>query len=312
MVMFTNGELDAFGATPEQYGMLLKQPDVSNRTNHFEYLSPIAGYSYIAWNEERDGQPTIFADKRVRQAMTMLTDRDSICKNILLGYAVPAAGPFSPLSKQNDPSLKDWSYDSAGAAALLKQAGFEDRDGSGVLSLADGRRLSFKLSYPSKSATTQRMMQFIKDTYARGGVGMELDPVDWTVIEQRLKNRKFDAVSLAWTAGIEDDIYQMFDSSQIADEGDNMMSYRNPDFDAAVHAARTSVDEAKRMPMWWRCQRILHDDQPYTFLIIRKSLRFIDKRIQNVQAGQTGLNYVQDWTQPVPWFVPREAQKYTK
>ena len=64
------------------------------------------------------------------------------------------------------------------------------------------------------------------------------------------------------------------------------------------------------MPLWHECQRILHEDQPYTFLSISKSLRFIDKRIENVAVGQTGLNFVQDWTQPMPWYVPTAMQKY--
>jgi peptide/nickel transport system substrate-binding protein len=104
----------------------------------------------------------------------------------------------------------------------------------------------------------------------------------------------------------------MFDSSQIADEGDNFMSYRNPDLDKAIEIARTTVDEAKRIPLWRQCQRILHEDQAYTFLTIGKSLRFIDKRIANVEVGKTGLNYVQDWNQPIPWYVPHELQKYSK
>ena len=310
MVMFGNGGLDIFGATPEQYTLMVKDPRFTDKSNHFEYLSPIAGYHFIAWNEQRDGKATMFADKRVRQAMTMLTDRKGICDNILLGYAVPAAGPFNPLSKQNDPELKDWTYDQAAALALLKTAGFEMRDNSGVLSKSDGTRLSFKLTYPSKSSTVQRMMQFIKDTYARGGVDLQLDPVDWTILEKRLTSREFDAISLGWSAGVEDDIYQMFDSSQIADQADDFMSYRNPDMDKAIETARKTVDEDKRMPLWHECQRILHEDQPYTFLTISKSLVFIDKRIQNVSVGKTGLNFVGDWQQPMPWYVPPELQKY--
>ena len=40
--------------------------------------------------------PRIFADKRVRQAMTMLTDRERICQEVMLGYATVASGPFAP------------------------------------------------------------------------------------------------------------------------------------------------------------------------------------------------------------------------
>ena len=42
----------------------------------------------------------MFADKHVRQAMTMLIDRDAICKQIFAGYATPAVTCFAPGSKQ--------------------------------------------------------------------------------------------------------------------------------------------------------------------------------------------------------------------
>lgn len=310
LVMYGNGELDSVGLQPEQYKLLLKKQDIMDRSNQFIYTSPIAGYTYIAWNEKKAGKATIFADKRVRQALTMLTDRQGICDNILLGFAQPAKGPFSPLSKQNDPSLKDWTYDPAAAKALLKQVGFEDRDGSGLLTLPDGTPFSFKLSYPSKNETTDRIMQYIKDCYASAGVHAELDPVDWTIIEERLKTRDYDAISLGWSAGLEDDIYQMFDSSQIQNEADNFMSYSSPEMDAAIRKARATVDEDQRMPIWHECQRILHEDQPYTFLIVRKSIRFFDKRIQNIHEAKLGLNFVGDWTMPMPWAVPTALQKY--
>ncbi|MBV8781733.1 MAG: hypothetical protein JO353_10080 [Phycisphaerae bacterium] len=44
----------------------------------------------------------------------------------------------------------------------------------------------------------------------------------------------------------------------------------------------------------------------------RKSLRFFDKRFANVKVGKTGLNFVLDWTQPIPWYVPKGQQKYTQ
>jgi peptide/nickel transport system substrate-binding protein len=312
VVMLGNGDLDILGLTPQQYRLLLQRPEITARTNHYEYTSPIAGYSFIAWNEKKNGKPSIFADKRVRQALTMLTDRQGICDTIWLGYATPAAGPFNPLSKQSDPSLEDWKYDPGKAKALLASIGFADRGNQGVLTLADGTPLSFRMSYGSKNETSDRVMKFIKDCYARAGVAMELDPVDWTIMEQRLKTRDFDAISLSWSAGIEDDIYQMFDSSQMENQADDFMSYVNPEPDAAIHSARTTVDEGKRMELWHQCQRILHEDQPYTFLMTPKALRFFDKRIQGVHKSKTGLNFVQDWNIPLPWYVPAAQQKYTR
>ena len=75
--------------------------------------------------------------------------------------------------------------------------------------------------------------------------------------------------------------------------------------------ARETVDEAQRMPLWQECHRILHEDQPYTFLLNRKSLVFIDKRIKNVALTKTGLNFSSTDPSPIPWYVPATLQKHT-
>jgi peptide/nickel transport system substrate-binding protein len=310
LVMYGNGDLDAVGLFPEQYMAVKNRPEIMNRSQVMINSSPLYGYLFIGWNQNRGGKPTFFSDKRVRQAMTMLTDREGICKTIYRGFAEPALGPYEAQSPQHDPTLVDWKYDPDAAKVLLKEAGFEDR-GSGVLTRSDGTPFSFKLRYPSKNETTDRIMQFIRDGYARAGIDMELDPVDWTVLDQGLKNHDFDAVSLGWGGGtMEDDINQMFNSNQIKNQGDNFVSYSSPEFDAALALARRAMDTDQRMQCWHRCERILHDDQPYTFLIDPKHIRLFDKRITNVHIARTGLNYVADWVMPIPWYVPAALQKY--
>ena len=152
----------------------------------------------------------------------------------------------------------------------------------------------------------------MKDSYAKGGIALEPDPQDWPIIVKKLNQRDFDAISLAWTGGVETDLYQMFHSSQIKDQGDNMMSYENPKLDQAMEKARSTVKEDQRMPYWQECHRILHDDQPYTFLVRRKALVFMDNRIKNVEETKLGLNYVSQQVMPIAWFVPKNQQKWSK
>jgi peptide/nickel transport system substrate-binding protein len=109
---------------------------------------------------------------------------------------------------------------------------------------------------------------------------------------------------------VEGDITQMFHSSQIADKGDNFMSYRSAELDKTIDAAKTTVDRDKRMPLWRKCHQILHEDQPYTFLLNQKALSFYDKRIKNIKPSKLGLNYVQLYVMPFPWYVPTAEQKY--
>lgn len=309
---FRNGEIDMYAPEPEQLASLQADQQLMARVNEFKLEHLRIGYGYIAWNQKRKGQATAFADKRIRQAMTMLADRQGIVDQILLGYGRVASGPFHYLGEQADPKVEAWPYDVSRAKALLKEAGFEDRNGDGVVESASGVPLRFKLTYPSGSDSYQRIVLFLKDSFARGGVALEPDPTDWPILVEKLDQRDFDAVSLGWSGGIENDIYQMFHSSQISDNGDNFMHYKNPELDKALEAARRTLDKDKRMELWRQCHRILHEDQPYTFLTRRAGIMFVDKRIRNVEPTRIGFNYVSLWMMPLEWYVPKDLQKHGK
>ena len=311
LTAFRNGEVDIYGdpllypAQPEPYQKMLADPNILARTQHFEYATPTGGYRFIGWNEQHNGKPSVFADKRVRQAMTMLIDRDRICGEIMHGYAFSITGPFYPLSKQNNPDVKAWPFDIEKAKALLKEAGFTD-DGSGVLKEPDGAPFQFKLTYPSGVANYEEMVLFIKDAMAKAGVTLTPDPLDWSVFSDRLKNRNYEAIALGWSSTIEDDLYQIFDSSQIADGGDNFISYHDPDLDKLIETARATLDPSIRMPLWQKCHALISEDQPYTFILARKGMTFLDARFKNVKVIPLGLN------SEVEWFVPRGAQRWEK
>jgi ABC-type transport system substrate-binding protein len=75
----------------------------------------------IAWQcGPRNGQRlTPFQDKRVRQAMTMIIDRDRIRRDISKGLGRPATGPFLSSTPQADPGITQWPVDLERARELL-------------------------------------------------------------------------------------------------------------------------------------------------------------------------------------------------
>lgn len=309
LTTFRNGEIDIYSARPREYQKLVKDPAIDKQANYFEYMSPVAGYSYIGWNQSRKDKSTRFADKRVRQAMTFLLDRQRVIDEIFLGLGEPAAGPFNPGSKQHDPDLLPRPYNPSKARELLKEAGYQDRDGDGVLDDKDGQPFKFGLVYFQGSEDTKRMVLFLKDLYARAGILLEPKPTEWSVMLDLLKKRDFDAMTLGWTSGIESDLYQIFHSSQISDGGNNNISYKSEQLDQLIEKARSTVDEEDRMPLWRQAEAILYEDQPYTFLMRRKSLTFANRRIHNLKKTRLGINL---GAVPVEVFIPSKNQKYSR
>ena len=307
LTTFRNGEIDVYGARPREYQTLLDDADFMKRVQHFEYMSPTAGYNYIAWNQQRGGKPTRFADRRVREAMTYITDRRRVIDEIMLGYGEVAVSPFSPRSAQHDKAVTAHAYDLDKAKRLLREAGYSDRNGDGILDDANGRPFSFELVFFQDNEDTRRVVLFLKDLYARAGVKLVPKPTEWSVMIDLIKQRDFDAITLGWTSSLETDIYQIFHSSQIADGGDNFISYKNPRLDQLIDKARATVDETARMPLWQEAERILHEDQPYTFLMRRQTLAFIDKRMRNLRITKVGLNL---GMVPVEIYAPAAEQRY--
>lgn len=309
LTTYRNSDIDSYSARPVEYKALKSDAQIAAKSWNFEYMPPVVGYSYIGWNEERGGKPTRFADKRVRQAMSYLTDVNRIIKDVFLEYAEPALSPFSNSSKQHDTSMQPYHFDLEKAKVLLKQAGYEDRNGDGVLEDAAGQPFEFKLTYFASNEDTSRMVLLLKDLYARAGVKLIPFPQEWPVMLENLDKKDFDAITLGWTSGIETDLYQNFHSSQAKSKGDNFIGYKNSALDSLIDQARRTVDEAKRMPLWRQAEQQLYEDQPYTFLMRRKSLLFVDKRIHNLQMTKLGLNL---GSLPIETYVPTAQQKYTQ
>jgi len=311
--MFRNGELDIYRCTVPQFDRLSKDASVTSRATGYAIDSFLNGFYFIGWNEKRNGKDTIFADKRLRKALSLVTDRAGLCAQIYLNHAKPISGPLWIGSPQADPAIKPLPYDVEGGKKILADLGWIDRDNSGVLKNSQGTPLRFRLSYATGSEFVQRVVLFLKDNFAKAGVIMEPDPQPWSVINQLMEHRDFEAITLGWGGGdVESDLYQEYDSSQIADAGDNFISYSNPEFDKTVRQARQTMDRDARMKLWQQADRILFEDQPYTFLYSRQEVRFIDKRIHNVKRTMAELNVVDLWPNPIPWYVPKGMQKYTQ
>ena len=304
---FRNGDLDFLGQdnppTPEQFTQLTADPKALEHTNHWALTNPTEAFYFIAWNEKqgRDGKPTAFADARVRKAMTLMTDRQAILRAIIHGYGAEITSPFAPDTPQCDPDIKPWPYDPDGAKKLLEEAGFHQQ-GDRIVG-PDGTPLSFKILFNTNSEPRRRIASFLRDAYAKVGIDAQPENAEWSVFQQRLDNRQYDVAIAALGGALEGDPYEELDTSQIAKTGQNIVQYSDPEMDKAIAAARSTVVDAKRMPLWHKVHRIIHDQQPCTYLFIYKELDFARDRIHGIAPTKyVGLN------QSPEWYIPKTMQ----
>jgi peptide/nickel transport system substrate-binding protein len=73
-----------------------------------------------------------------------------------------------------------------------------------------------------------------------------------------------------------------------------------------IDAARLEVDEEARMKLWHAAERVLYEDQPYTFLLRVQTLAFLDNRLKNLEVNGLGLNLLRV---PPEIYVPADLQR---
>jgi peptide/nickel transport system substrate-binding protein len=292
-----SNDLDYYEPSSEQFKEMSADEDFIKKFHVLSYWEPSGGFSYIGWNQAKE----FFKDKRVRMAITSAFDRESVAKNIGMGYSKVISGPFYLKGKQNDPDIKPWPYDPEKAKKLLTETGWVDDNNDGIRE-KNGMKFQFKLSYSSGGATTERIVKAFKDDLAKVGIDVVLDPVEWSIYLNRLHSRDFDAAVAAWAGTIESDPYQLFHSSQI-DKGSNYCGFSNKEADKLIEEARRTLDPDKRYELYHQFHKLLHEEQPYTFLTSRPTFVFLDKRFENVKIHALGIDFLE-------WYVPKDKQRY--
>lgn len=302
LTAFENGAGDIMRSVSSQTDLKRQDPEWLEEHRAMAWSNLRSGYAIVAWNcGERNGRLTPFSDHRVRLAMTLLMDRWRVNRDFYEDLATVCDGPFP--ESQSNPDIEPWPYDADRAVELLTEAGWIDRNGDGRLENERGDPFTFEFIHTTGSSVGPKLGRYMKDQCSNVGIEMNIRIVDWSMLESIRDTRDFDSLIQAWSwTEPESDPYQLFHSSQIANQGDNWIQYANEEADRIMEEARKTVDLETRMALWHRLHEIFHAEQPYTFLLNPPWQRFITKRIQNVHPYMVGMN---KWEM----YIPLENQR---
>ena len=186
-------------------------------------------------------------DVRVRRAIAHAIDRSLIVEALLKGYARVVDEPLTPANFGWADGLKSYDYDPAAARALLKEAG-----------IAPGTKVTF----PTGPFFDQRMVQAIQQMLADVGLDAQISMTDgptYLRLRQGRPDEAGDVSFFRWSCGCQDAdgvLFPLFHSSS------QWAKYSNPSVDAALEAARNSLDSARRLALYRQVLETLHTDMP--------------------------------------------------
>jgi len=293
------GGLDLMGLTPMQYKRQTSDAFFEKNFRKYRYLAN--AYTYLGYNLL---EPK-FQDKRVRQGLSHAIDKEEIIKVVLLGLGVPATGPYKPGLWFYNPNVKKYPYDPSKALALLKEAGWEDRDGDGLLD-KNGQPFEFTVITNEGNALRLRTAVIIQERLKKIGIRMKIRVIEWSAfINEFIDKKNFEATILGWTTGFEPDPYDIWHSSKTGKKELNFITYKNAEVDELLEAGRRIFDQEKRTAIYRRFQEILAEEQPYTFLYVPEALPIVHARIHGIEPSPLGISYNFD-----RWYVPEGLQKY--
>lgn len=277
-----NGELDEMRLTFEQkkrVDVADLQPDAKATVILYDEL----GYQYIGWNNRLP----LFSDRRVRVALTKLIDRSSITKTLYGGTAKPSNGPVPPGLWSFDPGLEPWPYDPAAAEAALDAAGF--KKGPDGIRRRGKDRFAFELLYGAGSNLQQQVLELVQQAYRKAGIDMTLRPMEWGAFVTKSDAGEFEACALAASLDPNPDMSMNWHSSQIPPTGLNAVYYKNAGADALMDELRTTFDREKAKETYRKLQRIIHEDEPVSFLWSVTAKWGISRKLENVRSSPLGL-----------------------
>jgi len=205
---------------------------------------------YVAINTRRGP----LQDVRVRRALNLGVDAETMLRTIMAGRGVRAAGAIPPGLEGYDSTRAPYPHDPAAARALLAQAGYPN----GV---------TLKL-WRTQRAELARIAQAIQQSLAEAGVTIDIVERDASSARAASSKGEADLFLTDWYADYPDPEsfnYPTFYSKN-AGSGGNRAFYADPVTDRMILLARRTPDPALKDSLSRAIDQRIFDAAPWIFL----------------------------------------------
>lgn len=173
---------------------------VARDPDHHDYWFPSFGSMIFLYLNTTNPH---FADVRVRKALSMAIDRDSLVEIAMYDYTEPPhptglSDAFASWRIEADPSNSWVTYNLERSEALLDEAGFA-RGPDGIRRGPDGKPLEFLIDVVSGWSDWVRAAQVIVEDLKKIGVQARVRPSEFSAWFSRLGKGEFDA-AVSWSS----------------------------------------------------------------------------------------------------------------
>ena len=256
-------------------------------------------FTYMGFNLRKES----LKDVKVRQAIMYAIDRQSILDNIVEGRGSIVNAPLLPSSwaYPEESELEQYKYDVEKAKSLLKEAGWEDKDGDGIVENANGEKLELTIDCQNDHEVRQKTATAIQESLKAAGIAVEIDTMEYSALmDKAVANHDFDLYMMGNTLSLDPDPKPMWASTAISNEpgviGYNIVAYNNPETDKLIEEGNATLDQNERKSIYGEFAKILNRDVPEAYLFCQNVERVYNPGLEGYKPSTFNEFYnVHNW-----------------
>lgn len=292
-----NGELDYFARVKsENYFGEATATEAFTKDFYKGYFYT-GTYGFCGWNTLR---PQL-SDPNVRKALELAFDWPEYIRTEYKGLGKRVTGPQNYFGPGYNRGVEPHEYDPDTAEEILAEAGWYDRDGDDIID-KDGVKFEIEFLFPSGNDASRKIGLKMQQSYEALGIKVELRNFEWSTFLERMLERNFDAVNLAWVPPLESDPEQLWHSKwgDPAKKSSNMCGVQDKYIDSLIEKGQVELDKTKRAAIWQEVHRYLYEElQPYMFGANTPRKFAMNKKVRGFEAFKIAPGYsIRRWYYP--------------
>lgn len=236
----------------------------------------------------------LLAEKEVRQALALATDKEMLVNSVLEGYGVPIGGPVPPLLLDDGTAAIDPAFEEriAEAGAILEKAKWKLNPATGLRERTKGKDvqpLTFTLA-TSDVPELKESAELLAGMWKRAGIEVKIQIFESGDLNQNvIRPRKFDALLFGEIIGRDLDLFAFWHSSQRNDPGLNIAMYTNSKVDKLLEEARRESDEETRIEKYRSAVAAISADKPAIFLYSPEFIYVMPQKVKGSSLKQVSV-----------------------
>ncbi len=282
----------------------IKSEDIDQLKEHDRLNIEAVGdrlYDYIGWNlvEIRDDEiypNRFFGNRNVRRAMTHALNREEVLSEFMYNYGKLSAGPVSLLYKDAfDETDAPLSYDPELAKEILTKEGWEDTNDNGIVD-KDGLEFSFDLYTSTGNPRRKFAATLFKNNLKVIGVDMNVKYLDFSALMGGILQKQFDAFMVGTAISLPINLTVQWHSDPNISRV-NFSSYSNAEVDELLEKLEGKNSRKDYIAALKKVNKIIQNDQPYTFLYWLDNATAYNNRISNIDFNPLGVvHHCWEWS----------------